>query len=735
MRFRHKQNFLKRLASVSVSTALAASLFLFPSCSMFDTDDDDDSSNSVASGSLTIAGDLDALATVSSTVDVTLSLSGATFASAGVANITDLTDYITIKAGNATSSKVIVAEDFAAGASSIKVKATITGASLGEGSLGAVIRGNLISSRSAVSANGGSYLFKGADVTDTSLTVTPSEAFSQEYTISLEGFEFATTDTSTLANYITVTDSADTAGDDLGEIAVAVSSVSTDSAVVTISGTPARNTYEEGELTFTLASGAIKNVTDTLSCVTKPSYVINGGTASISASSLSITGYGTVDATCTSGTITLALDHATFSSTSVASDVLTVTDSNGLTPTISNWTIANDLASASFKVSVSKDLESSADNTTGTLSFSLNAAGTSLGSGTLAITSTVSYALNYKSYLTYPSASDVLTATGSDTNAGVYTTVINLAAFDESVSLASSLSAGATVATGTIGTTSVTAVAVSAVSAGATKVPVKIATTATGAVSLTTASGVVASPITITQTNTAHIATALSYVQDFESSTDIDDYSITVQDATKSASEIATSETTLINSGNPIPSSYGNVWRHYNVSNSNGVRGAYLPLSNIPSSGNYVIEFDARLAGSNLTNGDHFIITNASRANGTTINNYIFAMDCTTANTGSRTTESIAWNLYNGNTSASDTTVSLREDLFYHYKVTVNRDDETVTVAVNCADDSSVASPLSETEVSINGSSYSATGIWLGTCKQLLAEQMIDNIVVYSLGD
>nr|MCR5607338.1 hypothetical protein [Treponema sp.] len=562
-------------------------------------------------------------------------------------------------------------------------------------------------SRSAVSANGGSYLFKGADVTDTSLSVTPSESFSQEYTISLEGLEFATTDASTLQGYITVTDSADTVGDDLGTISVAVSSVTTSSCVVTISGTPATNTYEEGELTFTLASGAITDVTDSLSCVTKPSYVINGGTASITASSLSVTGYGTVDATCTSDTITLTLGHATFSSTSVSSDVLTVTDDpNGLTPTISDWTIAEDLASATFKVSVSKDLESSADDITGTLSFSLDAAGTNLGSGTLPISTTISYALGYKSYLTYPSASDVVTATGSDTSASVYTTVINLAAFDESVSLATSLSAGDTVATGTIGSTDVTAVAVSAVSAGATLVPVKISytTAPTGEVSLTTASGVVASPITITQTDTAHIATSLAFVQDFESD-DIDVTSI------GNIRNLSTSTVTIETADNNsyLQVAPGNVNdRAYNF---NATKAA----------GTYVVAFKAALtAGTDSAKSSQVAIANSFPGGGsanTAASSYLFALSAAGGSTN--------WYI---NGSSSDY-VTLTAGEFYNFVISIDSssEDSPVTVSITDEDGNTV---LEETSVTPTATAYNIVGLHM-LCGRYNAVQCLDDFVIY----
>lgn len=747
------------------SAALSAALF-FAGCKLVGDDPDLNtvSDGSLSSGALSVEGALNNdVGASGATADFTLTLSGTTCALTASAgdNLSGYIDFAALDSTGAVIStvkntKVVAKSDIQPGATVLSVTATFTDSGTAEienGTFKVSVSSGALNGAAKTSTVGGSISLAASSLTagtvsdgvftaasDGLWTLSGNSTVGTGYILitfkgKAEEFTYVPTNESGDTLEVTVSSLDTTDAAPLGSL-TATATAYTGGMLVKLEGTDAvALATQTGTFSFKVPYANIKKGDtdfatywdiDTTSVDYKTFtsadalWKINGISLSLSGDGIDTAaeGYGTVGATVTTGAILVTVSAADGSEVTVNSLSAVDSDDDTIAFTGTSTGTAN-----TFKLSYSADLSSSADNKSGSLVITANL---SVGGNSLSVTAseTAAYSLSYKSYLENPTAAQVLAATGSDTNTEVYTTVINLAAFDKALS--ATPAEGDTVATGTVGETQITAVALSG--ATASYIPVKIAGTGlSGAIELTMSGD---NSIVVEQTDTLHLA-SLKYAQDFESSTNISNYSISVQDATNAASEIATNATTLINSGNPVPTSYGNVWRQYNVSNNKGVRGAYMPLTGIPTSGGYIIEFDARLAPSDLTNGDNFMITNATRSNGNDVKNSIFALDCVTANTGGQTQQAIAWRLWSNNTDTGKT-VSLREDLFYHFTLKVDVDNAKVTIAVACTDDTSVADPLEETEVAIHGSSYVATGVWLGTCKQLLAEQMIDNIVVYS---
>lgn len=756
-----KRNKIRNLLAVTAASAV----LLMTGCDLADDQDfNTNSDGSVTSGSLTVSGELNNdVGAKGANATLTLSLSNTTFA-LDAATGDNLSGYINFTALDSsgstietiTNTKVVAASAISAGATSIPVTATFSDngtSTIENGSFKASVSSGALSGSAKTTGTGGSINLAASTLTagtvtdgvfteagDGLWTVSGGSSVGTGYVLitfkgKAEGFTYSPTNASgdTLDVTVTSLDTSDTAP--LGTV-TATATAYTGGILVKVEGAgTAVLATQTGTFSFNVPYANIKKGDtdfatywdiDTTSVDYKTFtsadalWKINGISLSLSGDGIDTAaeGYGTVDATVTTDAILVTATAADGSTVTVNSLSAVDSDDDSITFTGTSTGTAN-----TFKLSYTNSLASSADNKAGSLVLTANL---TVGGNSLSVTAseTAAYSLSYKSYLETPTAAQVLAATNSDTTAEVYTTVINLAAYGKALSAAPA--EGTAVASGTVGSTNVTAEALSG--ATASYIPVKISgTDLSGAVTLTMSGD---DSIVVKQTDTLHLA-KLTAVQNFETATDIATYSITVQDATKAASEIATNTTTLINSGNPIPEAYGNVWRQYNVSNDKGVRGAYMPLTGVPSSGIYVIEFDARLAPSNLTNGDNFMITNAVRSNGNDVKNTIFALDCVTANTGSQTQQAIDWRLWSNNTDTG-ITVPLREDLFYHYTLKIDVDNAKVTIAIACTDDTSVEAPLEETEIAIHGSSYVATGVWLGTCKQLLAEQMIDNIVVYT---
>lgn len=340
---------------------------------------------------------------------------------------------------------------------------------------------------------------------------------------------------------------------------------------------------------YNLDDSGVRSFTTTASV-----WSINGLALNLSGDGIdtAAAGYGTVDATVTTGAITITKDSS-----------ITVTGLSGVDSADDSITFTGTAnGDGTYALSLTKDLASSDDNLSGTIKVYI-AATVGETSYNVEADETAEYSLTYLSYLAAPSGSQVVAATGGDTTATVYTTVLNLAAFDDvngtSVSAANALSVGDTVATGTIGTTEVTAVAVSAVSAGDTEIPVKITydgDAPTGKVTLTTADGVATSSVSATQTDIAHFATGLLYSEDF-------------------SDQSTTSWTTSV-SGRFDPvilSEDDNYYLSVNQSNRNNngatVTGSIFDSSTISAAGtSYVLSFDLKVSSSTNQTATEFSV-------------------------------------------------------------------------------------------------------------------------------
>lgn len=275
--------------------------------------------------------------------------------------------------------------------------------------------------------------------------------------------------------------------------------------------------------------------------------------------------------------------------------------------------------------------------------------------------------------------------------AQLYTAAANSNAVGKGVAVLSlggitlqAVSAGDAVATGSIGTdTTVTAYALTDCAEEASSIPVYIDSDVyTGAVSLTVDSALI-SNTTVTATNCSNIK-VIYYGLDFSS----------YDSSSESATDYINSPggyTTVVKSGaysteSDSKSDFGNY-----VASTQGGAGARLwstvankiALSNIDSTDDYIIEFDAALGPGNNTasaaSPTHQFAIVSSTFNTSSVaaitDNYLLCMTCDGVN-GADTQASFTWTVNDANSSE----VSLEEWTFYHYKLVKTSSSVKLTI-------------------------------------------------------
>mgnify|MGYP002624586606 FL=1 len=275
------------------------------------------------------------------------------------------------------------------------------------------------------------------------------------------------------------------------------------------------------------------------------------------------------------------------------------------------------------------------------------------------------------------------------------------------------LEKGATVATGTIGSTNVTALAASTVSKGASQIPVVISGTSfSGEVSLAIESSLDYRSPAVSADDCYDVYTVY-YGQDFESVT--------------SYSDVATySSESGVSSAIMTDSNDNNYFQAY-VNNASGGRAVRMPtMSAIPSSGQYVIEFDAGISPSNTANSSAILALTTSTTVATSLDsNYLLRLYYNGTANGSDSATSFTWTV-NGSTT---TEVSLKSYTFYHYKVVV---DITNSVAKATITSSDGTTTYLDKETLTDVTSYKATNLYMLMGKGYRSRLMLDNLAVYT---
>lgn len=753
--FRHGTTFAGAVLALSLA---------FTGCGLFSEDEPSADDSSI--GSLSASLDSTKSAVVSnlianseeSYVDLTLSLSGTAFSFAATGNATpsatnadDLSGSIIVTAGTATADRVYPLADIAAGAATASVRAYIAADAVESGSIGVTVKGNALKSRRVLSGTAGSYTSGGITVSKTNAalqikatTDTSWDATSKSYTLTLSqsGYKFAETLTG-LVNVI------DASGENFSGTTVSVTRTSDTVATVTVAETVTviNEEYATGTLVFSVDKTAVvktdgsANIGEDITCVSEEGYTVNGGTAAIAigetgSSTASYSVRGMTNATITSNLITLTLTNAYFASTAT-SDCITLVDStvseddenSGMEDlTITDFTLGEagsdgKIRTVTFKVKAVEQLASVDENFTSTISFKVAALGEVSGTD-LELTSEGSLDLSFVYYpgthLEAPTAAQMINAnTVTGTGAVTAESEVTVIVFDEDLgyTLKTNVSAGDTVATGTVGTTNVTFVALTDTAAGAKSVPVKVAATGlTGEVSLTISKDLVTNAdadVTFTQTDTTGIAT-LAYYQNFENTTV--ESLIGIQAADMCNSEIATSALT----GNKY-------WRHYFVDagGRSGARVAYTNdnLNTITASKSYTLEFDAALTPM-ANNKDFFLVSTTTKTDGNNMddeakNPYVLYMTTAYGASASKWT-------FNGSGDVTSVTLTNGETYHFTLKVSVGTSSTTVTLSIS----NSSGDVISDVPLKIQGSSYAANSICLGVGLGTGAEQTVDNIVL-----
>lgn len=763
MKLTTKNTLFRQISTSLVRTALATTLVLplaLTGCGLFSGDDASADNGTIGSLSAVVSSTHSAVVSNliansdESYVDLTLNLTGTTFSfsATGAASPTattadDLAGSIVVTAGTATADRVYPLANIVAGATSATVRAYVAANAVESGSVAVTVKSGALSSRRALAATAGSYSAGGITVAETgsalsvnATTGTSWEATSKSYmlTLSQSGYQFA----SSLEGLVEVLDYS---GENFDATTVTVSRTSDTVATVTVAGTVdvTNEAYATGTLAFLVADTAVVSSSDTSStigeeiiCVSDESYVINGGQAAIaigssSARTASYSVRGMINATIESDTITLTLTNAYFAD-DATEDCITLVDStvdeddedSGIEDlSITDFALGSagsdgKIRTATFKVTAIEQLSSSDEDFDATVSFTVAAYGEANASE-LELTSAGSLDLSFVYYpgthLEAPTVAQLIAANSADgTGAVTATCEVTQIVFDDQLeySLATAVSAGETIATGTVGSTEVTFVAVSATAAGASSIAVKADTTElSGAVSLTISSDLVENAdadVTFTQTTAINIAT-LTFDQDYASVTD----ALTVAASTNCESGLSIESGAL----------------KFDLPASTNSRSAYTTddfgISSM-TEGMYVVEFDATLATG--TNQDSEIALRSTKAttngsdgcNASSSSNYLFRL------TGLATTKKWTLNDDDGTQVLLDTSTA------YHFTIQVDIDNQTVYAWITDPDGGYMAGSASS-GVAVNqaGDSWLADNINMMCGRYATSTQIIDNVVVY----
>ncbi|MCR5605475.1 MAG: hypothetical protein K6F69_01490 [Treponema sp.] len=373
--------------------------------------------------------------------------------------------------------------------------------------------------------------------------------------------------------------------------------------------------------------------------------------------------------------LTLIDDSGTdVTSTVVKSQTITalsaVTSTAGTTSGTTSFT--PDTESLSVKIVIKMQDSGSSDSVSGKLYVTATGDATASGSSLTCLETTLSTFEITTAVVALQAASTAQLYTAGQTSAaiGKGVAVLSLGGITSQA-----VSKGDAVATGSIGTdTSVTAYALAACEEEASEIPVYIDSDVyTGAVSLTVDSDII-SDTTITATNCSNIK-VVYYGLDFSS----------YDSSSESATDYINSPggyTTVVKSGaysteSDSKSDFGN----YVASTQGGAgprlwstKSSKIALSNIDSTDDYIIEFDAALGPGNNTGSaasptHQFAIVsstfNTSPSTATAItDNYLLCMTCDEVN-GADAQASFTWTVNDADSSE----VSLQEWTFYHYKL------------------------------------------------------------------
>ncbi len=710
-----------RKAALALTAALTGAVFV--SCSDQDFSNLPDTSVSQV-GRLAVSGSLYDDTDVDEDVSLTLTLSGTSFLKA-IPSGTDLTPFISVYAKTAekgiydavAATKVVAAADIAAEATSAQVMAsmvsTISGDALEDnvsGSFYVTVKGDKLSGGTAVAGSGGN-LELGASPVSGAIAITrtggsSSAVFNIDFSGKLAGYDFAGT-----KDDISVEDvDIDRNSVDHVSLIVTAAEATGNGVKVTVSGNAVSTLTEQGRVAFTIPYSAItKNETayaesgSKTFVSSKGTYMLTGVEAT--ADDISATGYGTVAATVTTDSITISLsDDVTFNTNATADEALTAIsyDSNGnistIVPSFTDWSVSGN--KATFKLAISKDLASSDEDFTGSVTLSINGSATSLNDAGTSIpvrialeehgaetpaAATVSYALNYKSYLAMPNPADIVTVS-TDTTATVLYTNVNLGAYGKSFA---AVAKDAVVAEGTIGETAVTAKAIAAASAGSESIPVAITytgTAPTGGTELTVPAVLVSdgNAVTIKQTDARHLV-QLAFIQDYESAESAADtgwgvYVNTFASTTRGTVTLGTDNTKYF--AGEYHSETGNNGCFF----TSGTSATANSLYDVATGTDFVLSFDAVLpvnssatSGFGVSNAAGYLLTTSNNPQGcghTVANSLLWLQE--------KATSSTVW------TINADSTQTLDLDGSTWYRFIIKRVASTTSLKVINLDDNSV---------------------------------------------
>ncbi len=754
---------MKKTKTLHLLTATAAAAaLLFSGCNMNDTPDYGQTvSETVTSGSLSVTADtinIDPGDTTGVESEFTLSLTGTSFAFSAEADA-DLSGYITIKAYDADGNEVetvktgkIRAKDaFDAGVATAKVYTTITDsgkADIADGTLKVSVSGGALNGSGKISNRDTAIDIRTCELTAISVATTSTseklgtisdgvlqlsagaDLNTQKVTFFLvpkgatEGYTYKN-DTDTVIDFSVIDKNGDVSTV-LGSSGTVTAKAATRDGVsgidITLQGNDTGSWITNyGTFEFEIpASDLVKGETafgesteTRVFTTSNPVWKINGVSIVLSGDGVenAAAGYGTVGATVTTGEITVTVENG------ITVNSLTAAD------TATGFTFTGALVSGStdtyILTSEEADLSSSADNLSGTLAFTLNAT-ISNENYDIPLEDTVDYTLSYKSYLETPTAAQVILATGGSTTEEVYTTVINLAAFDKALSAVPE--AGATVASGTVGSTNVTAVALSG--ATASYIPVKILGSGlSGAVTLTMSGD---DSIVVKQTDALHLA-SLKYVQDYESATapttSVDSFTdsrITYSDGpyTYATTVYASDGSTTLWTGGGVrygfsittenSNSYVSVAPSCLPTGSNGATLTATSLGVANTVTDFVLSFDIQLTGGN-NQISSFVVNNASGTACLTL----------TDSAASSTT----WLL----SDSDSTNAVLEKTTWYTVTLTSSSSSGTSVSIALTSDGTSVVD-----NVSLSDDATAGIGTMVFNTKRYYAAMAIDNVVVYT---
>ena len=399
-----------------------------------------------------------------------------------------------------------------------------------------------------------------------------------------------------------------------------------------------------------------------------------------------------------------ALTSATFTAT----DAVTAIDTSGTSAS----------SGASVPVSITLKLSEPVDQSevTGTLGFVAKPVATTSGNY-LTCDSSIAFTFSEASWgLAVPTASLIAAA---DVSIATYTYATQLVI---AANLAKAVKADVAIGKATVAGEEVTLYTASACEKGVTTIPVYFGTTA----ELTSS------------TTTMDVTYLMKYVDDSSGSTGSYGNSHTVSNVAERVYRVYYGEDyTDLTAGNissyvaggnatisvETDSTYGNYPNLY-WGSTGGQRGGYMLTSlAAPSSGTYILEFDTILTNGGDRASSFTVVDSALTGNTDPSSGYIFKMAAPSDATQ-------VWTVYDGNNTATSTTVTLTAGSWYHFKFEVTVDDTNGTVKVTLT-------PRDSSDALLDGLSLTCAGT--GVAERIYAYMgrsyktfALDNIAVYS---